>query len=265
MPRIYGVDVSHFQNTSAPAGVSWSTIAQASKFAIVRATYGSSKDASAQAHIKNARAARLQVGLYHFFRSTQGVTEQLDAFCAQAITCGIGAGDIAPAIDVEDDLTAKLEPSWEPKLSQFCDGLLSEFGEVMIYITQRDFGRLGKPAWVLARPLWVAHYTHAAKPATPGDRPFAIWQRTVGPYNPGGPGGAIKPMLLDQNVADGPLPLAKTNPSDAVPPHEIPAPVTREELLAQRLAEQEAYNAAGWDKLTTDLAAGLDLNAEKNS
>ncbi|HYQ47130.1 MAG TPA: glycoside hydrolase family 25 protein [Polyangiaceae bacterium] len=258
MSRIYGVDVSKFQNTTAPAGVSWATIAQASKFAIVRATYGTSKDASAPAHIKNARSARLQVGLYHFFRSTQPVGEQLDAFCAQAITCGVGMGDIAPAIDVEDDLTAKLDPSWEPSISAFVDGLLTEFGEAMVYITQRDFGRLGKPAWILDRPLWVAHYVNAEKPATPGNKPYAIWQRTVGPYNPGGPGGAIKPMLLDQNVADGPLPLAKTNPTDTIAPIAPEAPATQPALVVMRLEEQ-ARNDARWDDLTANLYAGLDL------
>lgn len=259
MVRSLGIDVSHFQNTSAPAGVPWSTIAQASKFAIVRATYGSSKDTSAVAHIRNARAARIQVGLYHFFRSTQEVQPQIDAFCAQALACGVGAGDIAPALDVEDDLTAKLDPSWEPKLSAMADALLKEFGEVMIYVTQRDFGRLGKPPWILDRPLWVAHYTQAAKPATPGNKPFAIWQRTVGPYNPGGPGGAIKPMLLDQNVADGPLPLAKLSPVDVAAPVAPDADSVQPALVVQRLAEQ-ARNDAAWDSLTNKLREGLDLS-----
>lgn len=234
MTRLLGCDVSHFQSTSAPAGVPWSTIAQKCSFAIIRATYGSSKDSSAVAHVKNARAAGLTVGLYHFFRSTQPVADQLDAFCSQAIACGVGMGDIAPAIDVEDDLTAKLDPTWEWGISRFVDGLLAEFGEAMVYITQRDFGRLGKPAWVLDRPLWTAHYTTAPKPATPGNKPCAIWQRTVGPYNPDGPGGAIKPMLLDQNVADGPLPLAKMSPSQVAPPLTPPAPDNHDDLRVLR-------------------------------
>jgi lysozyme len=236
MTRSFGIDVSHFQNTTAPAGVSWPTIAQKSTFAIARATYGASKDSSAPAHIRNARAVGLQVGLYHFFRSTQGVAEQLDAFCAQALACKVGMGDIAPALDVEDDLTAKLDPSWEPKLGAFADGLLAEFGEAMIYITQRDWHRLGKPLWILDRPLWVAHYTQAPKPATPANKPCAIWQRTVGPYNPGGPGGAIDPKVLDQNVADGPLPLAKMSPSQVAAPDAPDAPTAQSELHEQRIA-----------------------------
>lgn len=254
MTRQLGVDVSHFQDPHAPAGVPWSTIAQKSTFAIVRATYGTSLDPSAPAHIKNARAAGLKVGLYAFFRSTQPVAEQVDAFCAQAIACGIGAGDIAPAIDIEDDLTAKLDPSWEPGASSFVDRLLGEFGEALVYLTQRDFSRLGKPAWVLDWPLWTAHYTNASTPATPGNKPCAIWQRTVGPYNPDGPGGAIKPMLLDQNVCDGPLPLAKMSPSQVVAPIAPPAPSNHDELWQQRL-----------DALTSDALASLDLRADHDA
>lgn len=238
--RQLGIDVSHFQNTAAPAGVLWSTIAQKCSFAIIRATYGSSKDSSAPAHVKNARAAGLQVGLYHFFRSTQSLQDQLDAFCAQAITCGIGKGDIAPALDIEDDLTAKLEPAWEANAHAFVTGLISEFGEAMVYTTQRDFGRLGKPSWVLDRPLWVAHYTAAAAPATPGNKPCAIWQRRVGPYQPDGPGGAIKPMLLDQNVADGALPLCTMTPSAIHPPVAPPAPDNHDDVRALRVEAQIA-------------------------
>jgi len=251
MTRLLGIDVSHYQSTTAPAGVSWIKIAEKCRFAIARATYGSAPDASAVGHVHNARAAGLQVGLYAFFRSTQSVQEQLDAFCARALACGIGIGDIAPALDIEDDLTAKLEPSWEPSVRAFADGLASEFGVVMPYITQRDFGRLGKPAWILDHPLWVAHYTNAATPATPGNKPCAIWQRRVGPYEPDGLGGAIKPMLLDQNVADDPLPLATMSPSMVRAPGAPPAPDNHDDLRSMRLAAA--------------LTAGLDLSHDDES
>ena len=142
---------------------------------------------------------------------------------------------------------------------------MSEFGEALVYLTQRDFARLGKPAWVLERPLWTAHYTTAAAPATPGNKPCAIWQRTVGPYNPDGPGGAIKPLLLDQNVADGPLPLATTSPSHVVAPVAPPAPDIHDDLRALRLLaagltdeldlSHDAESAAAYDDPTNSGAA----------
>jgi hypothetical protein len=153
-----------------------------------------------------------------------------------AWSCKVGSGDIIPALDIEDDLTAKLDPSWSEKASAVIDGLMIEFGDAMVYITQRDFGRLGKPAWVLDRPLWVAHYTNAAAPATPGDKPFTIWQRRVGPFAPDGLGGAIKPMLLDQNVCDVALPLALTNPTMPHQPVTAVAADDPSDRLAMRLA-----------------------------
>jgi hypothetical protein len=102
---------------------------------------------------------------------------------------------------------------------------------------------------VLERPLWVAHYTQASKPATPGNKPYAIWQRTVGPYNPDGPGGAIKPMLLDQNVSDGPLPMATMSTSIVAPPAALGDPHPDQPALwEQRL-----------DALTNAMHEGLDL------
>jgi hypothetical protein len=131
-------------------------------------------------------------------------------------------------------------------------GLLASFGEAMAYVTQRDFGRLGKPEWLLERPLWEAHYTAAPAPATPGNKPWRIWQYRVGPYLPGGPGGAFAPMLLDQNIADEPLPVCSRvpaqYPSTVVP--SAPSPVfTHDELRALR------DDSASW-------LAGLDADVD---
>jgi GH25 family lysozyme M1 (1,4-beta-N-acetylmuramidase) len=63
MPRLFGIDVSHYQSPTAPAGVSYADIAKQCGFVIVRATYGTWKDPSASAHVLRARDAGLQVGL----------------------------------------------------------------------------------------------------------------------------------------------------------------------------------------------------------
>ncbi len=208
MSRMYGCDVSHYQSTKAPGGVPWSLLAQTARFVIVRATYGTFRDPAMVDHVRAARAVGMKVGLYHFFRPTQSVDAQLAAFCAQALACGLRAGDIAPALDLEDDpKVSEISPAWEAPAREMIDRLVANFGEAMVYITQRDFGRMGKPSWILDRPLWTAHYTGAPKPATPGNKACAIWQHRVGPYAADGPGGAFKPMVLDQNRADGPLPL----------------------------------------------------------
>lgn len=204
----YGVDVSHHQ---APASLPWAKFAESSGFCICRGSYGTMKDRVTAEHVKRARAAGLKVGLYHFFRPSQSVMDQLAVFRAQLQLAGIGPGDIVPAIDVEADPFPKLtavSPAWQGSVLQFVDQMVAEFGDCMVYITQREFGQLGAPAWLLTRPLWVAHYTGAAKPATPGNKPATIWQHRVAPYDPSGPGGYDKVSpVLDQNRLLGTLPL----------------------------------------------------------
>lgn len=237
----YGIDVSRYQSTAAPAGVPWSLLkASGVTFVMVRATYGTYKDPSAPAHIAAARAVGMQVGLYAFSRQSQPVTDQLAAFHAQALLCGIRAGDICPAHDLEDEPgVPKLGPAWNASGEAFTAGLVASYGEALVYLTQRDFGRLGKPAWVLERPLWVAHYTGAARPATPGDAPWRIWQHRVGPFAPNGAGGAFQPQLLDQNRASVPLPVCTRVPGatgSTPPPADGPEPDhSAGELWARRL------------------------------
>lgn len=245
MQAQYGIDVSKYQSTTAPGGVPWSLLAQTTDFVIVRATYGTYRDPSAVAHVRAARAVGMQVGLYHFFRASQSTVDQLAAFCAQALACGIRVGDICPALDIEDDpKVTDISPAISDAAEAMCSGLVASFGECLAYITQRDFGRMGKPAWVLDRPLWTAHYTGAAKPATPGNKPCVIWQHRVGPYQADGQGGAFKPMVLDQDRALLPIPACTRIPGatgSAPPPQDGPEPDhSLDELRALRVEAQLA-------------------------
>jgi lysozyme len=251
----YGIDVSHFQSTIAPGGMPWSLLAQSARFVIVRATYGTYRDPSAVPHVRAARAVGMKVGLYHFFRSTQPVGDQLAAFCAQALACGLNVGDICPALDIEDDPNvASVVPGWDTALQAMASGLVANFGECLMYVTQRDFGRLGSPDWLLEHPLWTAHYTGAPKPATPGNRPCVIWQHRVGPYQADGQGGAFKPMVLDQNRALGALPLCTRvagASGSTPPPPDGPAPDHSHEDLSDLRVDVYAWREAhGLDVLT---------------
>lgn len=258
MALLYGCDVSHFQSTSAPAGIAWPILAKGCQFVIIRATYGTWKDPSAIGHVARARDAGMQVGLYHFFRSSQPVADQLAVFCAAAHDVGMRPGDICPALDVEDDGATgpKIDPSWQEGVKAMLEGLVGAFGQALCYVTQRDFGRLGKPACVLERPLWCAHYTGATAPATPADKPWAIWQHRVGPFVPNGPGGAFDPQLLDQDRAIDPLPTATKVPGFYPPV--VPAGKPPEE-------PQQATWQARIDALTIAASEGLDLSHDADS
>ena len=259
MSRRYGIDVSRFQDPKAPAGVPWATLAKQSTFLIARLSYGGWADPNAAAHIQNARAEAMQVGGYHFLVTDQDVQRQLDVFCAQAVRCGIGAGDILPALDIEDDGPRKITPAIEPLVRRACDILTAEFGGVITYITARDWARMGSPAWLLQLPQWTANYTNAPKPMTPGNVVPAIWQNKVGPYGPGTPfvaKDAYLPNAIDHDVADAPLPLATLKPRapGELPPVVVPAPPDHAEVWQARL-----------NTLTSSALASLDLRADHDA
>lgn len=217
-----GCDVSVFQ---PPGLVDWG----AQDFGIVRATYGKSPDKSTAEHIKRIRGSGKLVGLYHFFRADQPVDVQLAAYWQRSVDCSVGIGDIVPAVDVEDFPGHKIGPDDVAALHAFCRDIRSMFGvDCLIYITQRDWHRLGKPAWVLNHPLWVAHYpgygstSTLSKPATPNGAPWRIWQCMVGPL-----GKRLQkhddPKAVDQNLAVSPLPLiAGSQQANAPKPDDTP-------------------------------------------
>lgn len=245
----FGLDVSHHQN---PATVPWDSIAASASFCICRATYGRARDRQVAEHMRRARAVGLQVGLYAFFRPSQPPEDQVGAFLAAAQAAGYTPGDIVPTLDVEADPVPTMQavtPGWEPKVRRMAEALGVAFGRApIIYITQREWGMLGRPGWVLDHPLWVAHYTGAPRPATPGNMPALIWQHRVGPYSPTGPGGHFDvpgTLQLDQNRAFGPLPTATTVPWRDSParPRTVEDADDGAEALALTIAARSAVDA----------------------
>jgi GH25 family lysozyme M1 (1,4-beta-N-acetylmuramidase) len=195
-----------------PALVDW----RAQDFGIVRATYGAKPDRLALEHVKRVRGAGKVVGLYHFFLGHLEVRPQVDAFLSVAEKAGLTVGDLLPAIDVEDYPGHVISPADLPALTSFDAQIRSHFAGSMIYTTQRDWARIGKPAWYLERPLWVAHYPKLgsklplAKAATPGGAPWRIHQCIVGPIVPGAYLQAPKhARAVDQNIATEPLPVIR--------------------------------------------------------
>jgi hypothetical protein len=140
------------------------------------------------------------------------VDQHWDQLRAVAELVKLTDGDLVPALDIELDPLPKpgspVSKSWAPKCEELVGRIVETFGDALVYITQREFGLLGSPKWVLKRPLWVAHYTSAAQPLTPGNLPATIWQHRVGPFDPQGPGGYSKQHPdLDHNRGLKALPL----------------------------------------------------------
>jgi hypothetical protein len=206
----YAIDVSHHQ---APGSLPWASFAGRVDAVIARASYGSGlRDRHCVEHCNRARAIGAKVGVYHFYRPHQPVSAQWDLLRSQCDYVGLREGDIVPALDVEHDPIpapgASVTPDWSAPAQELAALITATYGSCLVYITQREWGMLGRPQWVLDCPLWVAHYTGAATPATPGGRPAVMWQHRVGPFVHNGPGGYVKEApVLDQNRILGELPL----------------------------------------------------------
>jgi hypothetical protein len=189
------VDVSHHQE---PRLLDYLAMKEAGlDGVIVRATYGKMVDRQAREHITRARDAGLAIGVYHFFRGIEPVRDQVEVFYTAAHAAGYGRpGDFLPTLDAEDDTEKRpIGPEHAPMIEEAAELLTTHFRLApYIYITQRDWGRLGKPAFVLELPLHVAHYAapSVVEPATPNGMPWAIWQNRVGRFQVNGPHGFYK-------------------------------------------------------------------------
>lgn len=213
---LVGCDVSKYQT---PSMVNWSSL----DFGIARATYGKWADPSAEYHASQIRAGKAVPGLYAFFRGDQDATEQADTFFKVSQLVRLVPGDLIPWTDVEDFPGHQISATDMAGLENFVDQVDSLLScSCGIYITQRDWHRLGKPGWILDRPLWVAHYPingarqRLAKPATPNGMPWRIWQCMVGPL-----GQTLQdtrhPRAIDHDVAIAPLPLLRRSDPSAAP------------------------------------------------
>lgn len=206
----YGIDLSHFQD---PALLPWASWAGKVDFVIARACYGTERDRCTAEHVRRARDIGAKVGLYAFFRNIDTVNDQLSTLHAMADLCRIDDGDIVPAVDIERDPFPApgraVSPDWSAAAQLFVEAIGETWSNALVYMTQREWHQLGAPSWVLRRPLWVAHYTSAATPATPGNLPACVWQHRVGDFNTSGPGGLFvnEAPQIDQNRLLAPLPL----------------------------------------------------------
>lgn len=210
----YSIDVSHHQR---PGALPWTLYQGSVDLVIARACYGAEyADPTCAEHIERARGIGARIGLYAFYRHSQPWEAQARALEAAAYQARHSIGDVVPALDIEaDPLPHQQEVSheWAEPCRMFVEAIRSTFGECIVYITRRDWHSLGSPAWVLDRPLWVAHYTDGA-PALPGDNVSVqpvMHQHRVGPFLRGGQGGVFLGTTgnpqVDQSRILAPLPL----------------------------------------------------------
>jgi len=249
-----GVDISEFQHENL---IDWG-YARAELgilFAYARACYGVRPDKLTARHISRIRSAGVTPGLYHFFRPDLDVGKQLEVLGSICGATNIGAGDLLVAVDVEAwpdkwengraTHWAQPNPSWCGPLREFVERIAEQFGGPVIYETQADWMKLGRPDWLLAYPQWVAHWPAKGskavleRPATPGNVQWAFWQQLVDPLDKVVFQDPTAKGAVDQDVARLPLPVIGDPVPELAPiePDLIPLtldPETTSAMLAER-------------------------------
>jgi len=212
----YGIDLSRHQD---PTTLPWATFQGKVDFVIVRANYGTKLDASAKEHIRRARDIGAKVGLYSFYRPGQSWIDQASALESVADSVKLTSGDIVPSLDIEDDpfsMPKEVSPAWEDGCRRIIERWCDLYGDAMVYINQRLWTSLGRPEWVLHRPLWVENYK-IIEPASPAGMPPTVWQHRIDLFEQYGPSTAPEPPppgTIDQNLLLLPLPLVGCRPTD---------------------------------------------------
>lgn len=153
MTYLRGIDVSKWQGTTPSlAGLT---------FLFARASIGTARDEKYTQHIRNARAAGLYVGAYHFNWDTLSVAAQVDAFLA-------AAGDVDfYALDVEGANAFNLTQTRE-----FTRRMHDKGKKVGLYMSEGAFFTTGGQDW-----NWVANWSR--EPA----KDWSFWQYRGSPLD----------------------------------------------------------------------------------
>jgi lysozyme len=192
---IHGVDVSRWQGN-----VNWDKLrAQGANFAYIKATDGGDHlDPMFRKNWRNADAAGLKRGAYHFFYWCRTAGEQADWFIRNVPRV---EGALPPVIDVEwnGESSCKRRPSRQKvleKMQVFMDKLERHYGQRPIIYTAPDFYRDNLRGAFLDYPFWLRAVAQHPSKVYPG-RKWVFWQ-----YSGSGLSKGLKGRI-DLNVFHG--------------------------------------------------------------
>jgi Lyzozyme M1 (1,4-beta-N-acetylmuramidase) len=164
-----GIDVSHHQGI-----INWKKVADNNfSFVYIKVTEGASYiDPMAVTNIKGAKAAGMNVGVYHFFRMTSTPAAQFKNFKKILDKYDF---DLIPMVDVESRDKADTD-TYRQALSTFLNMIESKYGVVpMIYGTNRSYNELCGTAFDGKYPLYIGRYG-SNRPVVKGKSVYTIWQ-----------------------------------------------------------------------------------------
>lgn len=171
---VHGVDVSRWQGN-----VNWQKLrAQGANFAYIKATDGGDHlDPMFTRNWRNADAAGLKRGAYHFFYWCRTAGEQADWFIRNVPRV---EGALPPVIDVEwnGESSCKRRPSRQKvleKMQVFMDKLERHYGQRPIIYTAPDFYRDNLRGAFPDYPFWLRAVAAHPSKVYPG-RKWLFWQ-----------------------------------------------------------------------------------------
>ena len=185
---VHGIDVSAYQGR-----IDWPTVARNRvRFAFIKASEGGTlRDSRFARNWREARAAGVLRGAYHYFQPNRDGQTQADLF---ARTVPLAPGDLPPVLDVEaanfhDVAVLRREVARWLRLIE------AHYGVRPILYSNHSFYQRHLAGHFDDYPLWLAHY-EVESPTLPRSK-WIIWQHSDEAYVPGIRG------VVDFNVFQG--------------------------------------------------------------
>jgi lysozyme len=165
-----GMDVSHWQGR-----VNWNRVPESGiQFAYIKATDGVTfTDPYYLINCTGCKDAGILRGSYHFFRPSDAVNAQLDAFGQELEISGLG--DLPMALDLE---VGPMDETELDHVYEFLTGLKEKYSVVpVLYVDMQVAGIIEVEGGLELQevPLWLANYS-GVDPSISGE--WAFWQHT---------------------------------------------------------------------------------------
>ncbi|WP_210518304.1 glycoside hydrolase family 25 protein [Hymenobacter terricola] len=185
---VHGIDVSAYQGR-----IDWPEVARNRvRFAFIKASEGATlRDPRFARNWREARAAGVLCGAYHYFQPNRDGQTQADLF---ARTVPLAPGDLPPVLDVEaanfHDVAI-----FRREVARWLRLIEAHYGVRPILYSNHSFYQRHLAGHFDNYPLWLAHY-EVERPTLPRSK-WIIWQHSDEAYVPGIRG------VVDFNVFQG--------------------------------------------------------------
>ena len=168
-PTVEGLDVSVYQGT-----IDWTAVKNAGKsFAIARVSDGlNHPDTQFAANWSGIKAVGMVRGVYQYFEPAQDPVAQANLLLQK--TGALGAGDLAPVIDVET-MGGLSASAVNAAVSQWISTIASATGRrPIVYSSPSFWSGLGNPT--VAADLWIANWGVSCPSVPSAWSSWRLWQ-----------------------------------------------------------------------------------------